>query len=76
MDTHKQKGKSTSQIPGAAIARHLKQACSRKPVYVKCGAHEPDHTEDMCINNLNWSNCNESHGANSKLCKIRGKEIS
>ena len=48
---------------------HLKEACSRKPVCVKCGAHEPDH-----INNLNCSNCNESHRADSKLCKIWGKE--
>ena len=50
---------------------HIKEACTRKPVCVECGAHESDHTEDMCSNNLN---CNESHKVDSKLCKIWIKE--
>ena len=54
--------------------RHLKEACSRKPVRVKCGVHEQDPTEDTCTNNLNCSNCNESHGTDSKHCKIWKKE--
>ena len=49
---------------------HLKEVCSRKPVCVKCGVYEPDHT-DVCTNNLN---CNESHRADLKLCKIWEKE--
>ena len=46
---------------------HLKEACTRKPVCVKCGEHEPDPTEDMYTNNLN---CNENHRTDSKLCQI------
>ena len=53
---------------------HLKEAYSRKPVCVKYGVHEPDHAEYMCTNNLNCSNCNESHRADSKLCKIWGEK--
>ena len=49
---------------------HLKEACSRKPVCVKSGAHEPDYAED----NLNCCNCNESYRADSKFYKIWGKE--
>ena len=45
-----------------------KDAYSGKPVCVKCGAHEPDHTEDTYLN------CNESHRTDSKLCKIWEKE--
>ena len=53
---------------------HLKEACSKKPVFIKCGVHETDFTEDTCANNLNCSNCNESHRADSKHCKIWEKE--
>ena len=43
----------------------FKAAYSRKPV--KCGAHESDHLEVMCTNNLNCSNCKESYKTVSKL---------
>ena len=33
----------------------------RKPVCIKCSAHEPDNGEDSCTNNLNCCYCNESH---------------
>ena len=49
----------------------LKEACTRKPVCMKCGSHEPDHTEENCLNS---NNLNESHWDNSIHCKIWGKE--
>ena len=52
----------------------LKEVCSRKPVWVKCGTHEPDHTEKTYSNNLNYNNCYESHRVDSKQCKIWEKE--
>ena len=53
---------------------HLKNVCSRKPVCVKCGAHEPDHTEESCKNNFDCSNGNKSHRVVSKHWKS-GKKI-
>ena len=53
---------------------HLKKACTRKAVYIKCGAYEPDQPEETCKNNLHCSNCNESHRVDLKHCKIWLKE--
>ena len=44
------------------------------PICVKYGTHQPDHSEDMCANNLNCRNCNESLIVDSKLCNVWEKE--
>ena len=53
---------------------HHREACRGWQTCAKCGEKDLDHTEEDCLKEIQWANCQQDHPAYARTCAVYQKE--